>query len=563
MSIKLTFSSPDHISQEALRKPEVEKIQRKIQEVQNTINFQVKKVFEKLLEEGPQPGIWKGLRSPEEVISNDEGNQLIWTDVRNRPIETTPEEYELYKLLQSLHAALEQVETLKKTHDEKRQSADSARQRLSRITSALKTKGLDIKPEELTEDGFQARVEQQAPEQDQEAWKAPVQGIWKQHKEHIPEYQERIREATQLPTKQELEKAFQMEKETQEQLKKLLKRLSEKPEMYSETIGDVLFLLKKYITALLKKLMDLGVPLPSTPSEWNHLQNLLKEKISYTIEQPVENDHSTETPVNYNRRAKWFLVSMLGALATLLAVSPSKNTTLPQPSPAPSTSPATPEPTANSTPTVALNLLYPQLGDARAAEANLDLRTTDLPSEELIGELNGYLKNGLRKVMEWQPLREQNGNIMLFYPDAENTVEDFLKSFPQLTKVNPEYLRVLSLVCTDGTKRRDGKEILFDACFELIVGDKRYLLVKDVKAQSEIPQDRFIIPYKIFELKADGQLDLALLVGRNEHINPHLLQISGKIYDKSISAQASLRPGLIDETSEIVGVISGILMMNR
>jgi len=208
-------------------------------------------------------------------------------------------------------------------------------------------------------------------------------------------------------------------------------------------------------------------------------------------------------------------------------------------------------------------LLYPQLGDARTADASLDLHTTDLSSKELIGEINGYLKNGLRKVMEWQPLREANGNIMLFYPDTENTVENFLKNFPQLTKVAPENLRVLSLVCTDGSKRRDGQEMLFDACFELIIGDKRYIIMKDIKAQSEIPQNRFIIPYKIFELRADGQLDVALLVGRNEQINSHLLQISGKIGDKSISAQASLRPGLIDETSEIVGIISGILMMNR
>src|SRR5690606_16104222 len=148
-------------------------------------------------EEGPQPEIWKGLRPPEEIAANDETTQLIWTDARNRPFETSAEEYELYKLLQSLYAALEQVETLKKSHDEKRRSAESARQRLSRITSALKTKGLDIKPEDLTANGFQARLEQQAPEQDQEAWKAPVQGIWRQHKEHIPEYQERIREATQ------------------------------------------------------------------------------------------------------------------------------------------------------------------------------------------------------------------------------------------------------------------------------------------------------------------------------------------------------------------------------
>src|SRR5690606_9394266 len=197
--------------------------------------------------------------------------------------------------------------------------------------------------------------------------------------------------------------------------------------------------------------------------------------------------------------AKWFLVSMLGALTTLIAVSASKNSPAPEKTPTPSTTPSTPE--LASTPTIALNLLYPQLGDARAAETNLDLRTTDLTSKELIGELNSYLKNGLRKVVEWQPLREENGNIMLFYPDAENTVEDFLKSFPQLTKVNPENLRVLSLVCTDGTKRRDGQEILFDACFELIVGDKRFIIVKDIKAQSEIPQDRFIIPYKIFELR--------------------------------------------------------------
>src|SRR5690606_27475067 len=103
MSIKLTFSSPENLNQEALRNPEVERIQREIKYVQSTISFQIRKVFNKLLEleEGPQPEIWKGLRSPEEMTANDEGTHLLWTDVRNRPIETTPEEYELYKLLQS------------------------------------------------------------------------------------------------------------------------------------------------------------------------------------------------------------------------------------------------------------------------------------------------------------------------------------------------------------------------------------------------------------------------------------------------------------------------------
>jgi hypothetical protein len=420
---------------------------------------------------------------------------------------------------------------------------------------------MDIKPEDLTEDGFQEQLKQQAPEKDQETWKARAQGIWNQHKEYIPEYQERIQAANQLPDKQEMDHLFQMEKGTQEQLKKLLNRLSEKPEVYSETIGDIVFLLRKYLDPLFKKLPALGISQPSTPSEWYLLQNLLKEKISYTIEQPQQADEEeVEAPVNYSRRA--FIALALGTVIGSLIIKNGKTSSTPDktsPTPKPTIKP---EITPVTIQTIETDLLYPERGSALSANTSLALRSTDLQFQPLINELNTLRQNGLRKVKEWQPLVD-NGNIMLFYPDAENTVENFLKSFPRLIRTTPENLRILSIVCTDGTKRRDGQEILFDACFEIVSGEKHYILVEDISVQNAIPEDRIIAPYKIFELKKDGQLDLTLIVQRNEHINSHLLQISGKVGTKTISAQASLRADLVDETSEIVGIVSGILMMNR
>jgi hypothetical protein len=257
---------------------------------------------------------------------------------------------------------------------------------------------------------------------------------------------------------------------------------------------------------------------------------------------------------------------MLAGVTTFLAVSSSKNSLEPEKnleqtqdlaSQPPLIKPEpTPAPTKTPTPIITSELLYPERGSALSANTSLALRSTDPQFQPLINELNTLRQNGLRKVKEWQPVMDK-GNIILFYDVVD------LKNYPQLTKANPEALRILSIVCTDGTKRRDGQEILFDACFEIILGDKRYLVIEDLSVQGEIPEDRVIAPYKIFELQADGQVDLALLVQRNERNNSHRLEITGNVGDKTISANASLRPDVGDETSEVVGVISGILLMNR
>jgi hypothetical protein len=565
MSIKLSLpaTAQNDLTNVAGKAPEVQQVQKEIRDIQSTIGNQIQKVFKQVFTEKVSPSaLFDALRSPEKVIPKKESpkNNLVWADEKNNQLETEPKEYELLKLIQSIHDTISQIEKHQKTHEEKRKAADSARVRLSKITNALNNKGLEVKVDELTEETFREELEKQAPEKEKESWEAPLKGIWNQHKEYVPDYREQIETAAKLPSKQELENVLEVDQETREQLKKLLKRLSEKPEMHTETINDLHFLLKKYMEALTKKLTRMEIPLPSSPSEWYTLQNLISKKITFTIEKPEidEMDDDLDDTSILSRKAKWYMTLAIGALAGIYGIYEARTSPTPVQTQdlATQPTPTIPEAIPTPAPVVESDLLHPQLGTALSADTNLTLRSTDPQFQPLIGEINSLRQNGLRKVKEWLPVIDK-GNIILFYDAVD------LKNYPQLTKANPEALRILSIVCTDGTKRRDGQEILFDACFEIILGDKRYLVIEDLSVQGEIPEDRIIAPYKIFELQEDGQVDLALLVQRNERNNSHRLEITGNVGDKTISANASLRPDVGDETSEVVGVISGILLMNR
>lgn len=246
------------------------------------------------------------------------------------------------------------------------------------------------------------------------------------------------------------------------------------------------------------------------------------------------------TPRQQIMAALALLTTIGGGTATLISNSRAKNPDQTPPAPV-----VSPNPTS-----------LPQLSS----------KNNDPQIQRLIQELN-KLEQSIRGAHDFYPLLNTRDNQVILFlagpqgiipPESEGGLEAYLKDHPELRKMDPR-LSVQSIVVTDGTKKTDGQEVRFESCLKIQVGEKSYRIVYDPKLYSEIPLDRLVRGFKVFEEK-NGILELMLEVEHNEHINPQNARLIGQIDGREINLPFHFDRGFGDGTTHVAEAVIPILM---
>ncbi|MGE3278797.1 MAG: hypothetical protein AB7J40_03300 [Candidatus Altimarinota bacterium] len=455
---------------------------------------------------------FKSLQTPkflEHKGSEGKHHQFHLVNKQMESYEISALEKQLMALFQEWSDINGQLSDAKKQQKLKKEKIQASHQRLGKILRALESKRLpEIQVSDLVADRFLEVLAQKKPElplEEQEEWETVLMKIWEQHEHDLPELIADMEAEKELLSEEEWQ-AFSMTEARKTTLKGQMSLLG-RPENYETTVE----LMKLTMESEIKRLKKLALSknLSLTSSERNHedLYELLKMDIvcqtrSATAQvitpSPSSSSSTSDTPTNRNN-SRWTIAAGVAAALIVGAVSQLKNETIlrtdPQNPPAlpPLPRQQTPAPQKTPNSSTAFDLLYPDMSNPISATTPLRAAASS-PLSSTIEDLNRELQQ-LRKVSEWKPFKEPHGRLVLFF--ASWDLEDIRRSFTELRQVSGNDLRVFSLTCTDGSKHPDGREGLYDAAFEIAVGNTHYLFFRRQTNQGEM--------FFICELGSDGQ----------------------------------------------------------